>query len=231
MQNRIYRESRAARRVTFIGEVECSGEKVGRFITRMNDLSATGAFIDSMSGFAAGTRMTLKFRIGETLIEAAGEVRYSLRNAGMGVRFLDLKPQYREVIDCLVEGKPLPATDALEMPAEIEEAAETVLAGSFAALSFFDVIHVIDSNRLTGVMTVSLPAATGEIYFREGLIVGATSGDVSGPAALNNFIGATKGTFEFHQSAFRYPRNIESANNTTLMLELLADREETPACS
>ncbi len=221
MQNWIYKESRTAQRVSFIGEVECSGEEVGCFTTRMNDLSATGAFIDSMSGFAAGTRMTLRFRIGETMIEAAGEVRYSLRNAGMGVRFLDLRPEYREIIDCLVEGKPLPATDVID---EAEED-QTVLTGSFAALSFFDVIHILDNNRLTGAMTISLPAAMGEIYFREGLIVGAHSEDVSGPAALNNFIGATTGTFEFRQSAFRYPHNIQSANNTSLMLELLADRE------
>ncbi len=228
MQNWIYKESRAARRVSFISEVECSGEEVGRFITLMNDLSATGAFIDSMSGFAAGTRMTLRFRVGETLIETEGEVRYSLRNAGMGVRFLGLRPEYREIIDCLVEGKPLPATGPLDAPSE--KSAETVLAGSFAALSFFDVIHIIDSNRLSGKMAVSLPAATGEIYFKEGLIVGATSGDVSGPDAMNNFIGATTGTFEFRQSNVRCPRNIESANNTALMLELLACREDAPVC-
>jgi hypothetical protein len=230
MQNWIYRESRTARRVSFISEVECSGEEVGCFTTRMNDLSATGAFIDSMSGFAAGTRMTLRFRVGETLIEAAGEVRYSLRNAGMGVRFLDLRPEYREAIACLVEGKPLPAAGALDSPGEADED-QTVLTGSFAALSFFDVIHIIDNNRLTGAMTVNLPAAAGEIYFREGLITGAASHDASGPAALNNFIGATTGTFEFRQSAAGYPRNIESANNTSLMLELLADREDTPVCS
>jgi hypothetical protein len=229
MQNRYYKESRAARRVCFIGEVECSGEKVGRFTTRMNDLSATGAFIDSLSGFAAGTRMTLKFRVGETLIETTGEVRYSLRNSGMGVRFLNLRPEYREVISCLVEGKPLPATGSLE--ATVEEKEETVLTGSFAALSFFDVIHIIDSNRLTGAMTVNLPAATGEIYFREGLIVGAASGEVSGPAALDSFLGATSGTFEFRQSAFKYPHNIEAANNTSLMLDLLAEGEDVPACS
>ncbi|MEW6208259.1 MAG: DUF4388 domain-containing protein [Acidobacteriota bacterium] len=229
MQNRIYKESRSSRRVSFIGEVECSGEEVGRFTTRMNDLSATGAFIDSMCGFAAGTRMKLRFRVGETLIETTGEVRYSLRNAGMGVRFLDLRPEHREVISCLVEGKPLPATGPLEAIAEAEEA--IVLAGSFAALSFFDVIHLMDSNRLTGKMTVNLPAAKGEIYFKEGLIVGAASGDAGGSAALSNFVGATTGTFEFRQSAFRYPRNIESANNTSLMLDLLADRENAPVCS
>jgi hypothetical protein len=229
MQNRFYKESRSSRRVSFIGEVECSGQEVGCFTTRMNDLSATGAFIDSMSSFAAGTRMKLRFRVGETMIEATGEVRYSLRNAGMGVQFLDLRPEHQEVIACLVEGRPLPATGPLEATAEAEEA--IVLTGSFAALSFFDVIHLIDTNRLTGAMTIDLPAATGEIYFREGLIVGATSKELSGTAALNNFIGATRGRFEFRQSAFRYSRNIESANNTSLMLDLLADREDAPVCS
>jgi hypothetical protein len=230
MQKWFYKESRAAQRISFISEVECSSKEAGRFITLMNDLSATGAFIASMSSFAAGTRMKLRFRVGETLIETTGEVRYSLKNSGMGVRFLDLKPQHRDVIDCLIEGKPLPETGSPDAMDETEET-EILLSGSFAALSFFDVIHLIDSNQLTGLMTIKLPATTGEIHFREGLIVGAASGSASGPLALSNFVGATRGTFEFRQSSVGYLRNIESANNTSLMLELLSDREETPVCS
>jgi hypothetical protein len=119
----LYRESRRARRITFIGEVECSEEGSGSFVTRINDLSVTGAFIDSVISFPVGTRLGLKFRVGENLIETDAEVRYSLRQAGMGVRFIDLRQEYADVIECLIEGRPLPVTGPLEMPAGADESA------------------------------------------------------------------------------------------------------------
>lgn len=227
----IYKESRSARRVSFIGEVECSGQKVGCFTTRITDLSVTGAFIDSMMSFATGTILQMRFQVGETLIETQAEVRYALRQSGMGVRFIDLRPEYREVIECLIEGRPLPVTGGLEMTFEESDAEQTVLEGSFAAFSFFDVIHMIGGNRLNGALVIKLPDAVGDIYFRQGQIVGAKSGGATGLTALNHFVGAREGAFEFKQTSRRYDRTIEAANNTSLLLDLVADREQERVCS
>jgi hypothetical protein len=225
MQRRyFYRESRGARRVTFIGEVECSEKGSGSLVTRINDLSVTGAFIDSVMSFPVGTRLGLKFRVGENVIETQAEVRYSLRQAGMGVRFLDLTDEHREVIECLVEGRPLPVTGPLEMPANMEED-HIVLSGSFAAFSFFDVIHIISSNHLSGALGIDLASSRGEIYFREGEIVGAQSGDAQGIDALHRFLAPVEGSFEFKQSSRKYDRTIKAANTTSLLLDLISDKE------
>jgi hypothetical protein len=95
-------ERRKARRVSYLCEVECDGSGM-RLATRINDLSVTGAFIDSMTSFPAGSTLTMKFRVRSTEVITTAEVRYSMPQIGMGVRFLNLKPEDMEAIRCVVE--------------------------------------------------------------------------------------------------------------------------------
>jgi hypothetical protein len=214
------REKRTAKRIGYIGEVECIGEEIAFLKTRFNDLSTSGVFIDSMTCFSVGSVLKLKFRINDILIETMGEVRYCMPQIGMGVRFIDLSEEHREVIENLVEGRP---TGPLTLP---PAAAQNVLSGNFAVVSLFDIIQMIDNSRLTGALMVNLPGASGEIHFNEGRIAGAVSGELAGMAALNKFLGATEGTFEFKKSSQKYERTIETTNNTALLLDLLPAREE-----
>ena len=96
------REKRGSKRIPYISEVVC--ESLGNSLTaRTSDISASGVFIHSKVWYEAGSILTLRFSVTSTQIETAGEVCYSIPHIGMGVRFLELKPEYRAAIEKLIE--------------------------------------------------------------------------------------------------------------------------------
>ena len=97
-------DKRAARRVSYHTEVECEGASTGRLNTRISDLSATGAFIDSVITFPVGSILGLKFRVKSIEFQVTGEVVHCMPHVGMGVRFLDLNPEQRAAIERVVAG-------------------------------------------------------------------------------------------------------------------------------
>ncbi|HEY5648107.1 MAG TPA: PilZ domain-containing protein [Nitrospiria bacterium] len=89
-------ERRKHRRVTILQEVYF-GEKKKR---RLNDISEEGMFITTPEAFMKGSILDLSFRLfnDEKPIAVKGEVRYIEEGEGMGIRFVDLKPEDRERI-------------------------------------------------------------------------------------------------------------------------------------
>lgn len=235
MYNNKRNERRASRRKSYVCGVEVKPEGGGRFTARINDLSVNGVFIESMASFSAGTNLHLKFRIDNSQIEALGEVRYCMSQVGMGVRFLDLRSEYRSVIENFIEGTSLPSektnkakvSSATNLPSE----SPVVLSGSFAAVNLYDVIHMIDTSRLTGVLKVGVPGASGEVYFNNGQIVGAKSSTLNGLEALRKFLSANQGMFAFKQSTELFECTIHSTSNTGLLLDLFTSVEELSADS
>lgn len=230
------RERRESKRISHVCEVQCEGEGISRLNTRINDLSTTGAFIDSMACFAVGTRMRMKFSVRGVPIEVTGEVRYSMPQIGMGIRFVDMKLEHLALLENLIEGKPLPSpVPTLEPPRAAPRATgslspvQNMLLGNFAVVSLFDVIQIIENNRLTGALLVTLSEVSGEVHFNEGQIVGATAGADSATDALIKFLGATEGMFEFNKSDEQFERTIETTSNTALVLDLLRAKDEEEA--
>ena len=74
-----------------------------RLTARTSDISATGVFIHSKLWCDPRTMMTLSFSVCSTQIETTGQVRYSIPLIGMGVHFVDLKPEHRAAIEKLIE--------------------------------------------------------------------------------------------------------------------------------
>jgi uncharacterized protein DUF4388/PilZ domain-containing protein len=227
------REKRASKRINYICEVECKGEGVNRLSTRINDLSTTGAFIDSMTSFAIGATLNLRFRVKDFLIETTAEVRYAMPQIGMGVRFIDLKPEHLAVLESLIEGKPMPVARPVPPPREAQNivpqtapASPSVLSGNFAVVSLFDIIQMIENSHLTGTLLVRLPDSSGEIHFNEGTIANAIAGPLVGAEALNRFLGVSEGIFVFKKSSQEYPRAITTTSNTALLLDLLRAKDE-----
>lgn len=227
------KERRVAKRISYICEVECDASGVSRLATRINDLSLTGAFIDSMTCFAVGTILKLRFHIKNVRIETTAEVRYSMSQMGMGVQFLDLKPEHIAALESLIEGKPLvlppPAAEPKRAEAPSQSRGPDMLTGNFAVVSMFDVIQIIENNRLGGALSVDSLAGKGEIHFDEGLIVGAKSGLKSGIDALKDFLDVTEGSFELRRSSDQHPRTIVAGSNMSLMLDLLRVKDEEAA--
>ena len=232
------KERREAKRVSYICEVECQGIGINRLATRITDLSTTGAFIDSMTCFTQGTILKIKFRVKDIPIETDCEVRYSMPQMGMGVRFLNLKPEHLSVLDNFVEGKPMlpaPPPPVEEKPPETRQPeveaprGRSGLLGNFAVVSLFDIIQIIENNRLTGALVIMSPVAKGEIHFNEGLIAGAKSGLNEGQDALLGFLDMTEGVFVFNGSATEYERTIQATSNMGLILDLLRFKDEEAA--
>jgi hypothetical protein len=229
------KDRRVAKRISYICEVQCDGTGISRMATRINDLSLTGAFIDSVTCYPQGTLLTLRFHIRNVLIETAAEVRYSIERMGMGVHFLDLQPHHMEAIESLIDGKPMaPVTPKPQVEETSPSQSEgpnipDVLLGNFAVVNMFDVIQIIENNRLVGTLAVKSPDGKGEIYFTDGQIVGADSDASTGTEALKDFLGVTEGSFEFKRTDKNYPNTIGATSNMSLMLDLLRAKDEEAA--
>ena len=92
-------ERRASKRVTYFAEAELEGVDVSRLLVRLADLSVTGAFVDVRNVFPTGTTARLRFTVLGRQISVLAEVRYSMPTFGMGMRFLDLTPEDRTLIE------------------------------------------------------------------------------------------------------------------------------------
>lgn len=99
-------ERRKAKRISYICEIQCEGKGIGRLNTRINDISVSGLFIDSLAHLAVGSILKLRFVVLGIPIEVEGEVRYCMPQVGMGIQFTNLKPEQEYTIKCLVEKEP-----------------------------------------------------------------------------------------------------------------------------
>jgi len=221
-------DRRSSKRITYVCEVECEGAGRNYLAARINDLSLAGAFIDSVTCYAPGTSLRLRFHINDTLIETTAEVRYTIPQMGMGVRFLRLNSHHLTALKSLFEGQPLIPSDSephLKGGTRTWNMPDTLL-GNFAIVSMFDVVQIIENNRLSGVLAVMSPVANGEVQFTEGKIVGAHSGSRIGIDVLKSFLDVAEGSFEFKRSDTHYPPTIHAPSNMSLMLDLLRVTDE-----
>jgi uncharacterized protein (TIGR02266 family) len=86
-------EKRQAGRASLLLEVKYEGPGV-RAETRISDISETGVFIDAMSPIPIGAVLKLTFVLPNgRMIEVEGRVAHSQPRIGMGVEFLNLKPE------------------------------------------------------------------------------------------------------------------------------------------
>jgi hypothetical protein len=94
-------DKRTDPRISYPCEVECYGVGLGAtnpLNPRISDLSLTGAFVDSIVPVPMGTKLKLRFPLGSREISVTAEVVHEMPQFGMGVRFLDLKPEDRAAI-------------------------------------------------------------------------------------------------------------------------------------
>lgn len=243
------REKRNAKRINYMCEIQCEGYGIKQLTTRINDISVTGLFIDSLACLAVGAVLKMKFSVLGEMLEVTGAVRHCMPQSGMGIEFIDLRPDQKEIIDCLVEGRPLssvksaPVSNTQNLPqanaisamdepeAFISTEGQKILMGNFAIISLFDVIQMIENSRVTGALTINMLDKKGEIYFNEGQIANARTSTEIGVVALTHFLEVTQGSFEFKKTDREYNRVIQATSNTGLLLDLLATKDEEAALS
>jgi hypothetical protein len=95
---------RRATRVPFLSEVRCTGVGMGAspLNPRISDLSASGAFIDSMTQLPVGAQMQVIFQVNGHQVDALAEVAHSMPQFGMGVRFVALSEADQHAIAAFV---------------------------------------------------------------------------------------------------------------------------------
>lgn len=86
-------EKRRNKRISIVKEIEVDGSR-GR---RATDLSVDGMYIDTVTPFAVGSTVELKFRLDDPHDSVLGpiviraKVLYAQEGLGIGVQFIDLK--------------------------------------------------------------------------------------------------------------------------------------------
>ncbi len=101
------------------------------------------------------------------------------------------------------------------------------LTGDLSRISVFDVIQVIEANRLTAALTVRATQGHGWLGFNDGLIVTCEVGDLCGLEAFRKFVTFTEGFFDVERSATSFPVTIKTTSNTSLTLDTLREIDET----
>jgi Domain of unknown function (DUF4388) len=104
--------------------------------------------------------------------------------------------------------------------------AQKILSGHLAEITIFDIIQIVENSKLKGALLVSSTAASGEVYFDDGQIIGAKAGGESGVKAFSLMLGASDGTFEFEKSNREYERTVYATSNTALILDMLRAKDE-----
>lgn len=119
----------------------------------------------------------------------------------------------------LQQGGPIANARVLEKP-------KSTFAGDLAVISIFDAMQVIENSRLTGALSITSDTRSGRVYFNEGRIVGAETGETIGEDAFRKIVEATTGTFDFEKSVKEFPITINALSNTNLILDSLRQLDE-----
>jgi PilZ domain len=98
------RDRRSAPRAPFLCEVECEDTRSGERPPnpRVNDLSTTGAFIDTTVTFPVGAIVNIRFKLPTIQVAVQAEVVNPMPLMGMGLRFRDLTPAQKVAIEEVV---------------------------------------------------------------------------------------------------------------------------------
>jgi two-component system chemotaxis response regulator CheY len=104
-----------------------------------------------------------------------------------------------------------------------------LLAGDLAAMGFPDLVSTIEMGRRSGVLSLVLSSAFGQVFFAGGRIVHAVYGNVAGAAAVHRLVDETSGSFEFAPGECEIPADQwtihESATSLILEGARLVDHE------
>ncbi|MEK6303794.1 MAG: PilZ domain-containing protein [Acidobacteriota bacterium] len=86
-------DKRQAGRSEFLLEVKYEGPGV-RAETRISDISESGVFVDAMTPLPAGAVLKLTFTLPDgSTVEVEGRVAHCQPRIGMGVEFINLRPE------------------------------------------------------------------------------------------------------------------------------------------
>jgi len=95
-----------------------------------------------------------------------------------------------------------------------------MLAGDLTAIGFPDLVNIIEMERRSGVLSLVLSQAVGQVFFDGGQIVHAVYGNIAGNDAFYRFVRETAGRFEFSPGPCEIPSDARTINETATSLIL-----------
>ncbi|HVR64541.1 MAG TPA: DUF4388 domain-containing protein [Polyangia bacterium] len=102
---------------------------------------------------------------------------------------------------------------------EADDEAGRDLAGSLAHISVVDLIQALQDHRRSGVLHLGSPqSGAGEIYFRQGAVVDAEVGRLSGREAVFRLLSWTQGTYRIEAKNIRR-KDAVGLGSTALVME------------
>jgi len=99
-----FAERRHAKRFNHSCEIQWQDQGI-LTIGRIENLSAGGAFIETLNPAPEGSVLKLSFQVGSADVETKGQVIHQRPNYGMGVRFLGLRPPDHAAIANLLDAE------------------------------------------------------------------------------------------------------------------------------
>lgn len=132
---------------------------------------------------------------------------------------LDPRVSITARLNQLSGGKSGPHPEAARSPAKS-------ITGDLADISIFDIVQILESSRMTGVLGLRSGGRGGSVFFNDGQVVDAVAGQLIGLEAFGELVELTEGQFEFEKSQTRFQQRIEAGSNTTLILDILRQKDE-----
>ena len=109
--------------------------------------------------------------------------------------------------------------------AESAEEARKGFSGSLSGVDMITMIQFCANNRQSMVLRIRSDDASGEIYFKEGQIVHAVSGEEAGEEALQKILSLNKGLLEFEKGVLPERESIRSPWER-MLLQAVAKKEK-----
>ena len=128
-------------------------------------------------------------------------------------------------LDAGGKSAPAPAPPGQPLPSKSAKS----ITGDLADINIFDIVQILENSRMNGTLAIRTQRLSGNIFFNEGRVVDAVIGQKIGLDAFSELIDCTEGQFEFEKSAGPFQQRIESSSNTSLILDILREKDETRA--
>ncbi len=111
-------------------------------------------------------------------------------------------------------------------PAGVPRGNAKSITGDLADISIFDIVQILENSRMTGVLCLRAGVRAGNVFFNDGQVVDAIFGQKVGLDAFGELVDFGNGQFEFEKSPTRFQQRIEAMSNTSLILDVLREKDE-----
>ena len=99
---------------------------------------------------------------------------------------------------------------------ETKTESKKAFAGDLKDLSIVELVQMLNLNKKSGVLKIDGPGK-GEIYLKDGQLIGAKLADKEGEAAVYEMVTFDAGTFNFEISDQEFPFNINNGTMNVIM--------------